>query len=75
MQARPNSVALFVPSEITSFAFYSGNEKDRMVANVLFRWDLGWVQGRGGAAGEGGGWRQGGWHQTGSLPEGNVKAR
>ena len=51
MQARPNSVALFVPSEITSFAFYSGNEKDRMVANVLFRWDLGWVQGRGGAAG------------------------
>ena len=36
-QARPNSIALFVPAEITSFAFYDGNEKERIVANVLFR--------------------------------------
>ena len=38
-------MALFVPSEITSFAFYSGNEKDRMVANVLFRWAAGYKGG------------------------------
>ncbi|GAX73324.1 hypothetical protein CEUSTIGMA_g778.t1 [Chlamydomonas eustigma] len=37
LKARPNSVALFVPSEITTYAFYDGKEKQRMVANAIFR--------------------------------------
>lgn len=36
-QARPNSVALFVPAEITTYAFYPGNHKQYMVANCIFR--------------------------------------
>jgi 3-ketoacyl-CoA synthase len=36
-QARPNSVALFVASEITTYCFYPGAEKPRMVANAIFR--------------------------------------
>ena len=50
LKARPNSVALFVPSEITSYAFYDGQEKQRMVANAIFRC--------GGKEGEGGGRRE-----------------
>lgn len=37
LQARPNAVAVFVPAEITTYAFYPGREKARMVANVIFR--------------------------------------
>lgn len=37
LRAHPNSIAVFVPSEITSYCFYGGGEKNRMVANVLFR--------------------------------------
>lgn len=36
-QARPNSVALFVPAEITTYAFYPGSHKQYMVANCIFR--------------------------------------
>lgn len=39
-QARPNSTCLFVPAEITSYCFYGGKEKPRMVANVIFRYDI-----------------------------------
>eukprot|EP00983_Pelagomonas_calceolata_P061756 1146966-Pelagomonas_calceolata.AAC.7 len=34
--ARPNSIALFVPAEITSYCFYNGEEANRMVSNVIF---------------------------------------
>lgn len=37
LQARPNSIALFVPSEITTHCFYPGLQKDYMVANAIFR--------------------------------------
>eukprot|EP00775_Hariotina_reticulata_P006451 gene6451-6680_t len=37
LQARPNSVALFVPAEITTYAFYPGRHKQFMVANCIFR--------------------------------------
>lgn len=37
VQARPNSVALFVPAEITTYAFYPGKDKKYMVANCIFR--------------------------------------
>eukprot|EP00879_Flechtneria_rotunda_P028867 GHRR01031100.1.p1 GENE.GHRR01031100.1~~GHRR01031100.1.p1 ORF type:complete len:243 (-),score=83.47 GHRR01031100.1:164-892(-) len=37
LQARPNSIALFVPAEITTYAFYPGKHKHYMVANCLFR--------------------------------------
>lgn len=37
LRAHPNSIAVFVPAEITSYCFYDGEEKNRMVANVLFR--------------------------------------
>jgi len=37
-QARPNCIALFVPSEITSYCFYNGEEANRMISNVIFRW-------------------------------------
>jgi|AntDeeMinimDraft_4_1070355.scaffolds.fasta_scaffold59056_1 3-ketoacyl-CoA synthase len=37
IQARPNSVCVFIPSEITSACYYPGVEKNRMVANVIFR--------------------------------------
>ncbi|KAL6763254.1 FAE1/Type III polyketide synthase-like protein-domain-containing protein [Haematococcus lacustris] len=37
LKARPNSVAVFVPAEITTYCFYPGKEKSRMVANVIFR--------------------------------------
>lgn len=36
-QAHPNSNALFVPSEITSYCFYPGGELNRLVSNVIFR--------------------------------------
>ena len=35
--ARPNAIALFVPSEITTYCFYPGLQKDYMVANAIFR--------------------------------------
>lgn len=38
-QARPNSNLVFLPSEITSAAYYMGAEKNRMVANCIFRWE------------------------------------
>lgn len=37
VQARPNSVALFVTNETTTPAFYQGQDKHRLVTNVLFR--------------------------------------
>jgi 3-ketoacyl-CoA synthase len=37
LQARPNSIALFVPAEITTYAFYPGTHKQYMVANCIFR--------------------------------------
>lgn len=37
LQARPNSIALFVPAEITTYAFYPGKHKQYMVANCIFR--------------------------------------
>jgi 3-ketoacyl-CoA synthase len=37
LQARPNSLAVFVPSEITTYCFYPGLQKDYMVANAIFR--------------------------------------
>ena len=36
-QARPNSLALFVPAEITTYCFYPGLQRDYMVANAIFR--------------------------------------
>ena len=35
--ARPNTTALFVPSEITTYCFYPGLQKEFMVANAIFR--------------------------------------
>jgi len=37
LQARPNSIALFVPAEITTYPFYTGRDKAYSVANALFR--------------------------------------
>ncbi|KAF6265202.1 FAE1/Type III polyketide synthase-like protein-domain-containing protein [Scenedesmus sp. NREL 46B-D3] len=37
LQARPNAIALFVPAEITTYAFYPGSRKQYMVANCIFR--------------------------------------
>eukprot|EP00798_Chlamydomonas_sp_ICE-L_P032111 gene32111-16628_t len=37
LKARPGSIAVFVPAEITSYCFYPGVEKNRMVSNVIFR--------------------------------------
>ena len=37
-QARPGSICVFVPTEITSYCFYPGLEKNRMVSNIIFRW-------------------------------------
>jgi|APGre2960657404_1045060.scaffolds.fasta_scaffold77728_3 hypothetical protein len=34
LQARPGCNAIFVPAEITSYCFYGGSEKKRMVPNV-----------------------------------------
>jgi hypothetical protein len=36
-QARPGATALFVPAEITSYAFYPGSDRTYMVANAIFR--------------------------------------
>ena len=36
-QAHPNSIALFVPAEITTYCFYPGKVKDYLVANAIFR--------------------------------------
>jgi hypothetical protein len=32
LQARPNSIAVFVPSEITTYCFYPGLQRDFMVS-------------------------------------------
>jgi hypothetical protein len=32
LQARPNSIAVFVPSEITTYCFYPGLQRDYMVS-------------------------------------------
>lgn len=37
MQARPNSLALFVPAEVASAAYYHGLHKHYMVSNCIFR--------------------------------------
>ncbi|KAF5830397.1 FAE1/Type III polyketide synthase-like protein-domain-containing protein [Dunaliella salina] len=37
LKARPNSVCVYVPAEITSACYYPGHEKNRMVANCIFR--------------------------------------
>jgi hypothetical protein len=37
LQAHPNSIALFVPAEITTYCFYPGKVKDYLVANAIFR--------------------------------------
>jgi hypothetical protein len=37
LQAHPNSIALFVPAEITTYCFYPGKIKDYLVANAIFR--------------------------------------
>jgi hypothetical protein len=40
LQARPNSITLFVPAEITSCCYYPGKQTNYSVANVLFRYAL-----------------------------------
>ena len=37
LQAHPNSIALFVPAEVTTYCFYPGKVKDYLVANAIFR--------------------------------------
>lgn len=37
IKARPNSVALFVTTETTTPAYYRGNDRHRLVTNLLFR--------------------------------------
>lgn len=37
LKAHPNKICVFVPSEITTYCFYPGLEKNRMVANAIFR--------------------------------------
>lgn len=37
LKAHPNSIALFVPAEITTYCFYPGRHKDFLVANAIFR--------------------------------------
>ena len=37
LQARPNVTALFVPAEITTYAYYTGQHKQYTVANSIFR--------------------------------------
>lgn len=34
LQARPNSIAVFVPSEITTYCFYPGLQRDYMVSTT-----------------------------------------
>ena len=34
LQARPNSVALFVPSEITTYCYYPGSQKVRRLREL-----------------------------------------
>lgn len=36
-QAHPDSIALFVPCEVTTYCFYPGKQKDFLVSNALFR--------------------------------------
>lgn len=41
LQARPNSIAVFVPSEITTYCFYPGLQRDFMVRNLsLLAWQF-----------------------------------
>jgi 3-ketoacyl-CoA synthase len=37
LQARPNTIALFVPAEVTGAAYYHGLHKHYMVSNCIFR--------------------------------------
>lgn len=37
LQAHPNAICLYVPSEITTYCFYPGRVKDYLVANAIFR--------------------------------------
>ena len=37
LQARPNSVILFIPAEIVTSAMYVGHDRARMITNALFR--------------------------------------
>jgi len=37
LQAHPNAVCLYVPTEVTTFCFYPGKVKDYLVANAIFR--------------------------------------
>ena len=37
LKAHPNSIALFVPAEITTYCFYPGTHKDFLVSNAIFR--------------------------------------
>ena len=37
LRAHPNSVALFVPAEITTYCYYPGKNKDFLVSNAIFR--------------------------------------
>jgi 3-ketoacyl-CoA synthase len=37
LKARPNSTALFVSAEITTYCYYPGLQRDYMVANAIFR--------------------------------------
>ncbi len=36
-QAHPNSIALYVPCEVSTFCYYPGSNKDYLVSNVIFR--------------------------------------
>ncbi|KAI8468058.1 MAG: FAE1/Type III polyketide synthase-like protein-domain-containing protein [Monoraphidium minutum] len=37
LKAHPNSIALMVPCEVTSYCYYPGRNKDYLVSNVIFR--------------------------------------
>ena len=37
LQARPNSLVLFIPAEIVTSALYVGHDRARMITNALFR--------------------------------------
>ncbi|GBF90650.1 hypothetical protein Rsub_03222 [Raphidocelis subcapitata] len=37
LKAHPNSIALFVPCEVTTYCYYPGTNKDFVVSNAIFR--------------------------------------
>ncbi|GBF90415.1 hypothetical protein Rsub_03411 [Raphidocelis subcapitata] len=37
LAAHPNSIALFVPCEVTTYCYYPGNNRDMLVSNAIFR--------------------------------------